>query len=62
MCHLSPVTCHLSHVTCHLTTILCSFSCYEILRRLGDATAGGLVIDRVFLDALASLVLMIKTH
>ena len=47
MCHLSPVTCHLSPVTCHLTATLCSFNCYEIPRRLGDAAAGGLLIDRV---------------
>ena len=47
MCHVAPVTCHLSPVTCHLTATLCSFNCYEIPRRLGDAAARGLLIDRV---------------
>ena len=47
MCHLSCVTSHLSAITCHLTTTLCSFSCQESCRRFCDATADGLVIDRV---------------
>ena len=54
MCYVSHVTSHLLHiiwhmspVTCHLTVTLCGFSCYESPRRFGDATNGGLVIDRV---------------
>ena len=35
---------HVSPVTCHLITTLRSFTCYESLRRFGDATAGGMVI------------------
>ena len=45
--HLSPITCHLSPVARHLTTTLCSFSCHESPRKLGDAAARGLLINRV---------------
>ena len=39
----------MSHVTCHLTTTLCSFSYSESSSMFGDAAAGGLVIEKVFL-------------
>ena len=51
MCLVLLVTHHVSLVICHLTTTLKSFSFYESIRLLFDATAGCLITNTYFLNA-----------